>query len=226
MGILDAPLTGKGYHNMSESLRLSQLVCSRLCHDLVGAAGAINAGLEILAEIGELDDSALELATSSGQEMTRRLAFYRVAFGAGGAGNDGADINMLRKLAAEFLESGNVDLNWPEDANEVSIIDPMFAKLLLNVILIAAECLPRGGVVDVRVVGMDNGTGMAVSAEGTDAGLREDIAQAMTPGEAVENISSRSIHAFVTQLLVLETGSELEVAADNGAVRFAAVYEE
>lgn len=210
---------------MSESLRLSQLVCSRLCHDLVGAAGAVNAGLEILGEIGELDDSALELATTSGHEMTRRLAFYRVAFGAGGAGNDGAEIAVLRKLASDFLQSGNVSLSWPEDANDVSTIDPIFAKLLLNVILIATECLPRGGIVEVRVVGMENGTGIAVSAEGTDAGLREDIAQAMTPGEAVENISSRSIHAFVTQMLVLETGSELEVAANHGAVRFAAVYE-
>lgn len=209
---------------MSESLRLSQLVCSRLCHDLVGAAGAINAGLEILAEIGGLDDSALELATSSGHEMTRRLAFYRVAFGAGGAGSAGAEVSTLRKLATEFLGSGNVTLNWPEEADGISEIDPMFGKLLLNVILIAAECLPRGGGVDVRVVAMDSGIGIAVSAEGPDAGLREDIAEAMTPGQAVENTDSRSIHAFVTQMLVLETGSELEVAADQGAVRFAAVY--
>ena len=210
---------------MSESLRLSQLVCSRLCHDLVGAAGATNAGLEILAEIGEMDDSALELATSSGHEMTRRLAFFRVAFGAGGAGNDGAEIPTLRKLASDYLISSNVSLNWPVGDNDVHIIDPMFAKLLLNVILIAAECLPRGGVVNVQVVGMENGTGIAVSAEGTDAGLREDIAEAMTPGRAIEEISSRSIHAFVTQMLVLETGSELEVAADQGTVRFAAVHE-
>lgn len=209
---------------MSESLRLSQLVCSRLCHDLVGAAGAINAGLEILAELGGLDDSALELATSSGQEMTRRLAFYRVAFGAGGAGASGTEIATLRKLATDFYTSGNVVLNWLEDPNGVTEMDPMFSKLLLNVILIAAECLPRGGVVDVRVVAMDDGIGMAVSAEGHDAGLREDIAQAMTPGQAIENTDSRSIHAFVTQMLVMETGSELEVAADQGTVRFAAVH--
>lgn len=209
---------------MSESLRLSQLVCSRLCHDLVGAAGAINAGLEILAELGGLDDSALQLATTSGQEMTRRLAFYRVAFGAGGAGSAGAEIATLRKLAGDFYTSGNIVLNWPEDPNGIAEIDPMFGKLLLNVILIAAECLPRGGVVDVRVVALDDGIGMAVSSEGEDAGLREDIAQAMTPGQAIENTDSRSIHAFVTQMLVMETGSELEVAADQGAVRFAAVH--
>ena len=97
---------------MTDDLRLSQLVCSRLCHDLVGAAGAVNAGLEILAEMGGLDDSAMALATNSGLEMTRRLAFFRVAFGAGGAGRSGAEVSVMRKIAAEYLEAGNVDLDW------------------------------------------------------------------------------------------------------------------
>ena len=98
---------------MTEQLRLSQLVCSRLCHDLVGAAGAVNAGLEILAEMGGLDDSAMALATNSGHELTRRLAFYRVAFGAGGAGNNGSDVAVMKKLSSEFLQSGNTKLDWP-----------------------------------------------------------------------------------------------------------------
>ena len=68
---------------MSNDLRLAQLLCSRLCHDLVGPAGAVNAGLE-LAEEGEMDGDALELVTSSAAEVTRRLAFFRIAFGAAG----------------------------------------------------------------------------------------------------------------------------------------------
>ncbi len=208
---------------MSESLRLSQLVCSRLCHDLVGAAGAVNAGLEILAEMGGLDDSAMELATKSGQELTRRLSFYRVSFGAGGAGSGGAEVATLRKLSRDFFADGNVQVNWPDLGEGVSEITPIAGKLLLNLVLIASECLPRGGVVSVRIAPIEGGIGLAVSAEGDDAGLREDLAGAMTPGQAVESLDSRCIHGFVTQLLVLESGCELEVAADDGIVRFAAL---
>lgn len=208
---------------MTESIRLSQLVCSRLCHDLVGAAGAVNAGLEILAEMGALDDSAMELATKSGKELTRRLAFYRVAFGAGGAGSNGAEIAVMRKLASEFMASGNARLDWPDHGDGISEIDPVLGKLLLNLILIASECLPRGGVVSVQIAEVEGGIGVAVSAEGEDAGLREDLARALTPGEPVETLDSRCIHGLVTQLLVLEAGCELEVAADDEAVRFAAL---
>lgn len=209
---------------MSESLRLSQLVCSRLCHDLVGAAGAINAGLEILAELGGLDDNAMELATKSGQELTRRLSFYRVSFGAGGAGSGGAEVPVLRKLAHDFLADGNVQLNWPDLGDDVPEIVPVAGKLLLNLILIASECLPRGGLVSVQIAEIEGGVGLAVSAEGSDAGLREDIATAMTPGQAVETLDSRCIQGLVTQLLVLESGCELEVAADDNVVRFAALF--
>ena len=36
-------------------------------------------------------------------------------------------------------------------------------------------------------------------------------------------MDSRSIHSYLTQLLVLEAGCELEVAADDDQVRFAAL---
>ena len=73
---------------MTSDIHLAQLLCSRLCHDLVGPAGAVNAGLE-LAEDGDLDGDALDLVTSSAAEITRRLAFFRIAFGAAGDGSHG-----------------------------------------------------------------------------------------------------------------------------------------
>ncbi len=208
---------------MSEQLRLSQLVCSRLCHDLVGAAGAVNAGLEILAEMGALDDSAMDLAVNSGKEVTRRLAFYRVAFGAGGAGKGGAEVPVLRGLAQDFLEGSSTTLDWPDFGDGVREIDPVIGKLLLNLILIATECLPRGGTVSVQIAEVEGGVGLAVAAAGDDAGLREDLANGLTPGKTVTSMDSRSIHSYLTQLLVLESGCELEVAADDGQVRFAAL---
>lgn len=208
---------------MSDALRVTQLTCSRLCHDLVGAAGAVNAGLEILAEMGGLDDSAMELATKSGLELTRRLAFYRVAFGAGGTSGGGGDLVGLRKLAMEFLSGGNVELVWPDSDAAPESVDPVMGKLLLNLILIASECIPRGGHIGVSAAAFEGGIGIAVEASGPNAGLREDLATAMTPGQAVESLDSRSIHGLLTQLLVLEAGCELEVAADDGVVRFAAV---
>ena len=81
---------------MSADIHLAQLLCSRLCHDLVGPAGAVNAGLE-LAEDGDLDGDALDLVTSSAAEVTRRLAFFRIAFGARNAGRRQGRTGMAGK---------------------------------------------------------------------------------------------------------------------------------
>lgn len=208
---------------MTDALRLTQLICSRLCHDLVGAAGAVNAGLEILEEMGGLDDAAMNLAATSGHEMTRRLTFFRVAFGAGGTGGNDAETGMLRKLSMDFLAGGNVKLDWPDVGDPPRHIPLVMGKLLLNLVLIAAECLPRGGMVRVKLAEIEGGVGMAIEAAGPDAGLREDLATALTPGQAVETLDSRNIHGLLAQLLVLEAGCELEISAENDVVQFAAV---
>ena len=40
---------------MTIDLRLADLVASRLCHDLVGPAGAVAAGLELLEQPSDMD---------------------------------------------------------------------------------------------------------------------------------------------------------------------------
>src|SRR3546814_10576584 len=71
----------------AEDLDLVALICSRLCHDLAGSIGAVNNGIELLAE--ETDpatrDEAIGLIAMSGGDAARRLAFFRQALGASGS---------------------------------------------------------------------------------------------------------------------------------------------
>ena len=59
-----------------DALELSALLCSRLCHELVGPIGAISNGLEVLAEEddAEMRDSAVALMTVSASEAIRRIS--------------------------------------------------------------------------------------------------------------------------------------------------------
>ena len=126
---------------MSNDLRLAQLLCSRLCHDLVGPAGAVNAGLE-LAEEGEMDGDALELVTSSAAEVTRRLAFFRIAFGAAGGKASAVgtlSLNEARELAEEMLAGGKATVTWPESSHAPDSLAAGVVKVLLLMILLASE---------------------------------------------------------------------------------------
>ncbi len=66
--------------------RVIELLCSRLCHDLISPVSAINNGFELIAEFGdEMRGEAMSLMGDSAREAARRLKFFRIAFGAAGA---------------------------------------------------------------------------------------------------------------------------------------------
>lgn len=134
-----------------EQERLAELLCARLCHDLAGAVGAVSAGAELLAEEGPASPMAAEavsLLADSAASMTARLRFLRLALGTASASSP----NEARALAAAFLEKGfpqgDWKLDWP--MAQAAAKSPDQAKLLLNLICLAQDCLPRGGVIAVR----------------------------------------------------------------------------
>ena len=65
-----------GNEGMLVDLKVAQFLCSRLCHDLAGPVGAVNAGLELLDEGADDAAGALTLVGHS-------------AHGAGPAGRTG-----------------------------------------------------------------------------------------------------------------------------------------
>ncbi|MFD0387028.1 hypothetical protein ACFQ4K_03065 [Tistrella bauzanensis] len=55
-------------------VRLSGLICARICHDLVGPIGGVVNGIEFLSEDG-MGDDALQLIADSAGRAARRLSF-------------------------------------------------------------------------------------------------------------------------------------------------------
>src|ERR671928_799991 len=76
-----------------DSLDFAALLCSRLCHDLMSPVGALNNGLELLADEQdpEMREKCLELLAESAHATANKLKFFRLAFGAGGGFGDEID---------------------------------------------------------------------------------------------------------------------------------------
>ena len=72
---------------------LASLLCSRLCHDLMSPVGALNNGIELLADEQdpEMRDKCLELLADSARASANKLKFFRLAFGAGGGFGEEVD---------------------------------------------------------------------------------------------------------------------------------------
>src|SRR5437870_3911345 len=87
---------------MSDGLKLAELLCTRLCHDLTGPIGAVNNGAEFLSEEGfNLQSQAVELITSSAFSAVSRLQFYRMAYGRVKDSGE-ASLTDSQKLATDF----------------------------------------------------------------------------------------------------------------------------
>lgn len=203
-------------------LRVAQLLCSRICHDLIGPVGAVGSGLELMAEDGDLADEAMALVTRSSGQASRLLAYYRVAFGLGGATGPRA-VAEGRDLALALFENGRVALDWPAEATggAEGRVGAAGVKLLLNLVLLGADSLPRGGTVAVRAAAMEDGVGIAVTAAGREARLREGVAAAMAAGGGADTLSAHTVGAGFAQSLAGSLGTTIEVSEHDGEVRFA-----
>src|SRR5262245_41203803 len=144
-------------------LDFAALLVSRVCHDLVSPVGAVVNGLEVLEDETDMAmrADALRLVAASAEQAAARLQFARIAFGAAGSAGAELDLSEVGRIMAGLLKGGKIELfwqahaaNWPKD----------WAKLLMNAVLAAADCLPRGGRVTVETP--EGKPGVRVTATG------------------------------------------------------------
>ena len=189
------------------TFEVMDLLCSRLCHDLISPVGAINNGVELIEEMGDdMVDEAMGLISQSGRRAAGHLRCYRLCYGAAGAQ---ANVGMgeAREIAAGYLEGGKVTLGW-DVPGDLGGDDPPpgIVKVLLNLIVMADESLSQGGRISV---GGDGGV-LTVTAEGPNAGLREHQDAALAGTLPMEELGARTVHAYVTGLFAQRFGMTVD----------------
>lgn len=200
-------------------LDFSAFLVSRVCHDLVGPLGAVMNGLEVLEDERDaaMRADALKIVTSSAAQALARLQFMRLAFGAAGSAGAELDLGQVGTLIRDLLGTGRVSLeweppavHWPKD----------WAKLLMNAALIAADCLPRGGVVRIDAAGEGLPPGFTVTATGTPVRVSEDVERALR-GEVSEH-DARGVQPVLTFRLAKAINAGLTITPREGRVELVA----
>ncbi|MEY4879598.1 MAG: hypothetical protein RJB62_1067 [Pseudomonadota bacterium] len=201
-------------------IEFAALLVSRVCHDLVSPVGAVVNGLEVLEDETDaaMRADALRLVAVSAAQAAARLQFARLAFGAAGSAGAELDLAEVSRIVEGLLKGGKMELswqpnalNWPKD----------WAKLLMNTVLVAADCLPRGGKVKVETSTDPSSPGFTVTATGTVARLTADAEHALL-GEPGGLLDGRSIQPYLTYQLSRGLNAGLTPTVSEGMVRFAA----
>ncbi len=126
---------------------ISELICTRLSHDIIGNIGAVANAVELLEE-GDADfmDDIKSILKTSSNVLSARMKFFRLAFGLNNANLKKQDI--LQEAARGYLatigsRNHPISLAWND-------IPEAYTRLALLGVMSIADILVRGGTISVR----------------------------------------------------------------------------
>jgi histidine phosphotransferase ChpT len=201
-----------------DALDLAALLCSRVCHDLISPTGAIVNGLEVLDEKEsdqETRNFALDLIKKSAKTASARLQFCRLAFGAAGSAGAQIDLDDAHGMARAFIEGDKTKLAW----NLPRMLLPKNrVKLLLNMLIIASQTIPRGGTITVDPIGEGESIGFRLAASGLNARIPQAVPALLEGASENGSLDAHAIQPFYAGLLARACGLRVELKADGDAI--------
>jgi len=195
-------------------LKLTALMSSKLCHDIIGPVGAVNNGIELLQDESNADmrDQAVALISQSAGEAAARLQFYRLAFGL--ASGMGADVSLrdARTLCRTHMSYGKVELDWPDDAGGAENMSKDGIKVLCNLATISASALPRGGKLTISGNVSENRWDFEFHASGPRAGLREDVMKTLLEGYDEDQLTAQNVGAQYLMAICANNNFDISIS--------------
>jgi histidine phosphotransferase ChpT len=189
-----------------DALDLAALLCSRVCHDLISPTGAIVNGLEVLEEKDSDEETktfALDLIKRSARTASARLQFCRLALG------------DARAMAQAFIEDDKTKLVW----NLPRVLLPKNrVKLLLNLLIIAGQAIPRGGTLAVDPVGAGETMGFRITASGVSARIPHAVPALLQGVSESGSVDAHAIQPFYAGLLARACGLAVDLKAEGDAI--------
>jgi len=199
-------------------LRVVELMCSRLCHDLISPVAAVSNGLELLGD--GMDDEIGALLSLSVGQAAGRLTFYRAAYGLGGESADALSLDDVAALVRGLVESDGITVSLPAGSAPLGR-GP--AKLLLNSAALGLETLPKAGNLTVTASGLPGALQIDVHAEGNGVSMRPETAAATAPDADIEALTPRSVQGYLAAWLARSCGGRFDLTGNGeGSVRFVA----
>ncbi len=195
---------------MIDPALLTAYVASKICHDVVSPISSVTSALDLINDPNdaEMRASAQELLQKGASDASARIEFLRYAYGSIGLSDGAADIHEAKRLTERFAATHKPSLEWDIETAHLSF---SHARLMMNLVLIAIDCLPRGGVVSVRIRNEAPGLCMEVAARGLRARLNEHVTAAVEGRDPEDGWSARTVQPLFACMISEGLGARLSV---------------
>ncbi len=200
---------------------LSAQMCARICHDLVSPIAALGTAIEVLDDPDNADmhEDAMALVKLSARQASAKLQYLRLAFGAGGSAPGVIGVEELKTLTDGVYGEGKAEIIWDTHADG---LEKNTARLLLNLIMLGLQAIPRGGVLTIKTSEADDATELKLSCVGPKARLAEAVTQTLAGTMPEDGFDGRTIQPFYAGMILRELGGKIAAGADEDRVVFSA----
>lgn len=191
-----------------------ELLASRICHDLVSPVGAINNGVEFMEEMGddaEQRKEALNLISHSASQASAKLMAFRIAYGAGGRDSNIKPEDVQKAFSQLIAADGKISQTWDPYGNlgPAKPYPYAYCKMLMCGMMLAMECLVKGGYISVRPGEEPNQT--IIIAEGKDVLLRDNVEAALKQELEPEQLDPRLVHPYAIAVIAEHYGYSVAI---------------
>ena len=194
-----------------DAVELASLLCSRLCHDLMSPVGAMNNGIELLADEQDPDmrERCFELLAESARASANKLKFFRLAFGASGGFGEAIESREARSaIEGLYGAEKRIELGWMVTDDRLPKIA---VKVLLNLAMLAGDALVRGGKLDIGAEQHTGETEIVIRAEGPRILLDPSLRAALiAPSEGP--VEARAAGAWLARRLAADAGGSIQLS--------------
>lgn len=200
---------------------LAALLSARICHDLISPIGALGTAIEVLDDDAnvEMHDDAMGLVRLSSKQAGAKLRFLRLAFGAGGSAPGIIGVEELKKLVADMYEGGKATISWGES---VDGLEKNTARLLLNLVMLANQSVPRGGEVVIHATETSGATTVSLAATGPKSRLDPNVEKTLAGKAPEDGFDGRTIQPFYAGMIARELKGSVTALVDGETVNFTA----
>ena len=193
---------------MNKNISLSELICTRISHDLIGNIGAVANAVELLEE-GDMDflDDIRSILKTSSQVLAARLKFFRMAFGLNNANLE--DAALVRKTTADYLKTiGNQN---SKIELEIGDYTTSYARIIMVCVMALADLVIRDGKISVK----ENGRKLYVNIYSLTklSEQKKTVLTTLLSGAEAEYLAQYAPVFYLKELL---KASELPVSISEG----------
>ncbi len=203
------------------AMDLASLIVSKTCHDIISPVGASSSAMEMWATAN--DESTREVAQTlmqkSSAQAVHKLAFVRIAYGAYGDVGGDVDLGEAKEAAEPYINDDRTTLTWNL---ERLIVPKTVAKLVLGVLALTKDSIPRGGSITLDGSDLTGKAQLVVRGEAQKVIIPQGAEDALSMRFA-DGIHVRNVHLYHLIKVAEAVGVRIEPDMGDSSITFKTV---